>query len=306
MKIEKAIIFGIFMMLTINFYGQQDPQYSHYMYNMNIVNPAYAGSQEGLSANFLGRSQWVGINGAPRTYTLGIHTPVGKKVGLGLSIIADKLGPVSEQSAYADFSYSLQVSENSKLALGLKAGFSFLDVNLQTIKVTNPNDLAFSERINKLLPNFGFGAFYHTDKFYAGISIPNMLKTLHYKKSNGSITKASDVSHYFITSGYVFDLNDNVKLKPSVMMKAVKGTPVSLDFSGNVLLYDKFEFGLSYRIDDSVSALVNTRVNENFRIGYAYDHTVSNLSQFNSGSHEIFLLYNFSFVRDKIKSPRFF
>jgi type IX secretion system PorP/SprF family membrane protein len=305
MKLEKALI-GLLMLLSVSIYAQQDPQYTHYMYNMNIVNPAYAGSQEAMTVNFLGRSQWIGIQGAPQTVTLGIHAPVGKKVGLGLSIIADRLGPVREQSSYADFSYTLQVGEDKHLALGLKAGFSFLDVNLPFIQTTNPGDVAFANRINRALPNFGAGVFYYTDKFYAGVSLPNMLKTLHFDKAGGSITKASDVAHYFITSGYVFDLSETLKFKPSFMVKTAPGAPTSIDLSGNILLNDKLEFGLSYRFDDSISTLINVRATNNLRLGYAYDHTVSNLGQFNSGSHEVFLLFDFSFVSDKIKSPRFF
>ncbi|TVZ56135.1 type IX secretion system PorP/SprF family membrane protein [Lutibacter sp. Hel_I_33_5] len=305
MKLEKILV-GLLMLLSVSIYAQQDPQYTHYMYNMNIVNPAYAGSQEAMTVNFLGRSQWIGIQGAPQTVALGIHAPVGKKVGLGLSIIADRLGPVREQSSYADFSYTLQVGEDKHLALGLKAGFSFLDVNLPFIQTTNPGDVAFANRINRALPNFGAGVFYYTDKFYAGVSLPNMLKTLHFDKAGGSITKASDVAHYFITSGYVFDLSETLKFKPSFMVKTAPGAPTSIDLSGNILLNDKLEFGLSYRFDDSISTLINVRATNNLRLGYAYDHTVSNLGQFNSGSHEVFLLFDFSFVSDKIKSPRFF
>ena len=170
---------------------------------------------------------------------------------------------------------------------------------IKVLTLTNQN-------VNKVLPNFGFGAFYYTDKFYEGLSVPNLLESFHFEKQGGQITRASETNHYFITSGYVFDINYDVKLKPSMMVKAAAGAPLSIDFSGNVLLYDKFEFGLSYRLDESVSALVNIRARKNLRVGYAYDYTLTALGDFNSGSHEIFLLFNFDFERNKIKSPRFF
>ena len=306
-QMKKHIVIIAVILFTISAKAQQDPQYTQYMYNMNIINPAYAGSYNALSLNFLARSQWAGIDGAPRTLTMGAHSPVGKNVGLGLSVIVDELGPVKEQNIYGDFSYTLNVSENAKLALGLKAGFTFFNLCLPCLETTNPDDIAFvNTNANKALPNIGFGAFYYTNKFYAGLSVPNLLQTFHFEKSGNQVTRASERKHFFLTSGYVFDLSYDLKLKPSIMVKAAEGAPLSVDFSGNVLFYDKFEAGLSYRLDESISALVNVRVRRNLRIGYAYDHTLTNLGQFNSGSHEVFLLFNFDFERNKIKSPRFF
>ena len=304
---KKIITIIAVILFTVSAKAQQDPQYTQYMYNMNIINPAYAGSYDALSLNFLGRTQWVGIDGAPQTLTLGAHSPVGKNVGLGLSVIVDKIGPVQEQNLYGDFSYTLNVSENAKLALGIKAGFTFFNICLPCLNTTDPNDAAFiNQNANRVLPNVGAGVFYYTDKFYAGLSVPNLLETFHFEKTGGQITRASERKHYFLTSGYVFDLDQDIKLKPSIMVKAAEGAPLSVDFSGNVLFNEKFELGLSYRLDESVSALVNVRARDNLRIGYAYDYTLTNLGNFNSGSHEIFLLFNFDFERNKIKSPRFF
>lgn len=307
--IQMKKIIGIIavILFTVSAKAQQDPQYTQYVYNMNIINPAYAGSYDALSLNFLARSQWVGIDGAPQTLTFGAHSPVGRNVGLGLSVAVDKLGPVQEQNIYGDFSYTLNVSETAKLALGLKAGFTFFNLCLPCLNSTNPESSALINRnANKNLPNIGFGAFYYTDKFYAGLAIPNLLETFHFEKSGGQVTRASERKHFFLTSGYVFDLSYDLKLKPSIMVKAAQGAPLSVDFSGNVLFFDKFEAGLSYRLSESISALVNVRVRNNLRIGYAYDYTLTNLGQFNSGSHEVFLLFNFDFERNKIKSPRFF
>ena len=306
-NIKRITVIVAFVLFTVSVKAQQDPQYTQYMYNMNIVNPAYAGSYDALSLNFLARSQWVGIDGAPQTLTFGAHSPVGKNVGLGLSIIVDKIGPVEEQNLYGDFSYTLKISEEANLALGLKAGFTFFNICVPCLKTTDPDDDAFiNENANKVLPNVGFGAFYYTKKFYAGLSIPNLLQTFHFEKDGGQITRAGERKHFFLTSGYVFDLNEDIKLKPSMMVKAAEGAPLSVDFSGNVLFSEKFELGLSYRLDESVSALINVRARKNLRIGYAYDYTLTNLGNFNSGSHEIFVLFNFDFERNKIKSPRFF
>ncbi|MEN8836307.1 MAG: type IX secretion system membrane protein PorP/SprF [Polaribacter sp.] len=286
--------------------AQQDPQYTQYMYNMSVINPAYAGSNEATSLGLLGRSQWVGIDGAPNTFTAFIHSPIGKNVGLGFSLVHDKVGPVTETFAFVDFSYTIKITENSNLAFGIKAGAAFQQIGLLQLNQVDIGDVSFNQNVNNTHPNFGAGAFYYTDRFYIGVAVPSLLETLHFEKSNRVITKASDDKHFFINSGYVFDLNKDFKLKPSFLAKYAKQSPLSLDLSANILWQDKLEFGLSHRLDDSWSALFNLRVNNNLRIGYAYDHTTSNLGTFNSGSHELLLLFDFVFVNSNIKSPRFF
>lgn len=305
-KMKKLLLVIAVVFFTVSAKSQQDPQYTQYMYNMNIVNPAYAGSYDALALNFLARSQWVGIDGAPETLTFNTHAPIGKNVGLGFSVIADKIGPLTEQNIFADFSYTLKMSETANLAFGVKAGVSSINAPLSLLNLTNPGDLAFANNLNRTLPNFGLGAYYYKEKFYLGLSMPNILQTVHFKRSNGAITKASDKMHYFLTSGYVFDLSNDVKLKPSMLVKGVAGAPLSIDFSGNILFNNNFEAGLSYRLDESFSVLLNVKATNNLRIGYAYDYTLTNLGDFNTGSHEIFLLFDFNFVRNKIKSPRFF
>jgi type IX secretion system PorP/SprF family membrane protein len=303
---KRVLIFAI-ILLTVSVKAQQDAQYTQYMYNMSVINPAYAGSYDALSINILGRSQWVGIPGSPRTLAVSINSPVGKKVGLGLSVTANEIGPEKEQDIYGDFSYTLRVGQNANLALGLKAGITFLNINLNSLNTSNENDQAFiNQNPNKSLPNFGVGAFYYTDKFYVGLSIPKLLQTTHFKREDNQATRASDINHFFLTSGYVFELSSDIKLKPSIMAKATQGTPVSIDFSGNILVFDKLEFGVSYRLQESISALINIRASRSLRVGYAYDHTLTNLGEFNSGSHEVFILFNFDFERYKIRSPRFF
>ena len=217
---KKFILVVVVALLTVSTKAQQDPQYTQYMYNMNIINPAYAGSYEALSINFLGRTQWVGIDGAPRTLTMGINSPVGKNVGLGLSVILDEIGPVQEQNVYGDFSYTLKVGENAKLALGLKTGFTFFNICLPCLNPVNENDQAFvNENANKIMPNFGAGAFYYTDKFYAGLSIPNLLETFHFEKDGGQISTASERKHLFFTSA-AFTIKDGFNFTSSVKSNA--------------------------------------------------------------------------------------
>lgn len=307
MKRVKSLLKLIIVLFSItSIYSQQDAQYTQYMYNMIVINPAYAGSEGTLSLAFLGRSQWVGIDGSPKTFTASINSPIGKNVGLGFSMIADKIGPLSEQNIYADFSYTFQLSEKSNLALGLKGGISLLNANLQNLDLGDDIiDDAFEDNIDKTMPNFGAGIFYYTDKFYFGFSIPNMLNTPHFNKKNGYIYEASEDMPFFVSSGYVFDVSKNVKLKPSTLLKAVQGAPLSIDISANALIYEKLEFGLSWRVDDSVSGMVNFNISNTTRIGYAYDYTLSNLGDYNSGSHEVFVLFNISNSRAGL-SPRFF
>jgi type IX secretion system PorP/SprF family membrane protein len=307
-KITIFLAFG-FLLFFNETNAQQDPQYTQYMYNMNVVNPAYAGSRGTLSLGLLGRSQWTSVDGAPKTLTFDVHAPLGKKVGVGLSVIADEIGPAKETNIYADFSYTLTTSEEGRLAFGLKGGVTLLNVNLLDVvlpQTSSAGDPVFDENINDTFPNFGAGVYYYTNKWYAGFSVPNILKSEHLDKDNIN-TKASEEVHYFLTGGYVFDLSSTVKFKPSLMFKGVAGAPVSVDINANFLMYDRFEVGASYRIEDAVSLLFNFGVTPDFRIGYAYDYTISEFSNSQTGgSHEIILLYDIDFSKKNVKSPRFF
>ncbi len=307
-KITIFLAFG-FLLFFNETKAQQDPQYTQYMYNMNVVNPAYAGSRGTLSLGLLGRTQWTSVDGAPKTFTFDAHAPLGKKVGVGLSVIADEIGPAKEQNIYADVSYTLTTSDEGRLAFGLKGGVTLLSVNLLDVVLPQTGSLGdpvFDENINEAFPNFGAGVYYYTSKWYAGFSVPNILTSEHLDKDNIN-TKAAEEVHYFLTGGYVFDLSSTLKFKPSLMFKGVTGAPVSIDINANFLLYDRFEVGASYRVEDAVSLLFNFGVTPDFRIGYAYDYTISEYSNSNTGgSHEIILLYDIDFSKKNLKSPRFF
>ena len=309
---KTIFILVLTLLLTVTAsYGQQDPQYTHYMYNMNVVNPAYAGSKGTLSIGVLGRLQWVGIDGAPKTATANIHAPVGKNLGVGLSIIADEIGPVKEQNAYADISYTIKTSEEGKLAFGLKGGVTFFNAKLSDLLMSDNTrgvDELFANDGEGTFPNIGAGLYYYTDKFYLGASVPNFLETPHFDDVDNNVVNrvASEKWHGFLTAGYVFDLSENLDFKPALIAKMTPGSPLSLDLTANFLINERFELGLAYRFDDSIDGLVSFLVTDDFRIGYSYDYTLTKLGDYNSGSHELFLQYDVNLSRKNLKSPRFF
>lgn len=286
--------------------AQQDPQYTQYMYNMSVINPAYAGSKETVSGGVLYRQQWVGIEGAPTTGTFFMHSPVGRNVGLGLSIISDKIGPVEENNFYADFSYTLNLGGEHKLAFGLKAGATMHKIDFTGIPATLPQtDPIFnSNNPNTTFLNLGTGLFYYTNKYYVAFSVPNMLKS-KYLDFDGR-QYGTDVLHYFLTGGYVFDINPNLKFKPFAMVKTSINAPVSFDLSTNFMLNDKFEMGATYRLEDSFGAMINVAVSPTLRIGYAYDRVVSDIGVISPSSHEVILLYDLNFPKKVSRSPRYF
>ncbi len=292
--------------------AQQDPQYSQYMYNPLVINPAYAGNRGVTSIVGLHRSQWVGLDGAPGTQSLSINAPIqNSRVGLGLSVVNDALGPTDETYFAADFSYSIPVSYNGKLSLGLKAGAHILNVDFQQLNALDPDFLLQNNIDNQLSPTVGIGAYYHTDKFYIGLSAPNLLKTEHFdgsNNSNGSSAIAAERIHYFATAGYVFDINDNVKFKPATLVKVVSGAPLQVDLTANFLINEKLTLGAAYRWSAAVTGLVGFQISDQTMIGFAYDRETTELgdSTFNDGSYELFLRFELFNRYKKIVTPRFF
>ena len=293
----------IVLLIATQVYGQQDPQYTQYMYNMNVINPAYAGSKENLSFGLLYRTQWTGIEGAPKTGTFFGHLPVGDKVGIGLSVISDEVGPIKETNAYADFSYTLQLGGDHRLAFGIKAGATFHDIGLAGIDLIDPND-PFFQNINTTTPNIGAGVFYYSNNYYLALSVPNILNSVHLDANGNKL--GSEEAHYFLTGGYVFELSPNAKLKPSFMVKSAFSAPTSFDVNLNALFYEKFEIGASYRLDDSFSGLINFAITPTVRIGYAYDSVTSDIKRYAPSSHEFLLLFDLNFPKKVSRSPRYF
>ena len=293
--------------------AQQDAQYTQYMYNTITVNPAYAGSRGVLSINGLHRSQWIGLDGAPKTQTLNFHTPVSERVGIGLSIVNDEIGNGTNQDTYFDavFSYTIPTSTEGKLSFGLKAGGHLLNIDFNKLANYSAelNNSGLDNIDKKFSPNIGAGIYYHTNNFYAGLSVPNFLKTQHFDDAagNSSFLAEERLNFYFIT-GYVFDVNPRLKFKPAALLKAVSGAPLQIDLSANFMLNNKFTLGAAYRWDAAFSALFGFQISDQFMIGLAYDREITELgnSTFNDGSFEVMLRYEFLTRYKKVITPRFF
>lgn len=291
--------------------AQQDAQFTQYMYNTINVNPAYAGSRQSMSIFALHRSQWVGLDGAPVTNTASINTPINNsRVGLGVSVINDKIGPSDENNLAVDFSYNIDTSDKFKLAFGIKASANLLNVNFNKLNQYDANDYSFENNIdNKFSPNIGVGFYWYSDRAYIGLSAPNLLETKHFDKYAGTGANsyiARERINYYLTAGHVFDLDYNLKFKPAMLVKLVQGAPLQVDVSANFLINEKFTIGAAYRWSAALSALVGFQISDSLFIGYGYDLETTRLANYNSGSHEVFLRYEIFKSFNRMVSPRFF
>ncbi|MCI5055115.1 MAG: type IX secretion system membrane protein PorP/SprF, partial [Flavobacteriales bacterium] len=283
--------------------AQQYVQFTHFMYNTMSINPAYAGSRDMLNVTGLYRNQWAGLDGAPETINLYAHSPVGKGVGMGLSFINDKVGPISQTNLTFSGSYTIQTSETGKLAFGLNGALNMFQGNTQTLKTVSPDDPSVMNGVeNTSHGNFGAGVYYYTDKFYAGFSAPKLLK--EELKVGNSVNNS--IQHYYLLGGLMIDINEDLIFKPSLMTKFASNSPMSVDLSAQVLFQEKIWGGLMYRWQDAFGLLVGYQFTDQFQLGYSYDINTSKLNQVNSGSHEIYMSYDFIFKSDKVISPRLF
>ena len=286
-------------------YAQQDAQFTQYMYNTINVNPAYAGSRGALSIFALHRTQWVGLDGAPVTNAVSINTPIsGSNLGLGVSLINDKIGPANENTFSADLSYTIPTSETFKLSFGVKGTANLFNLDVTKLNPDDPSDPSL-QNYNKFTPNIGAGVYLHSDKAYLGLSIPNFIQTNRYD-DNEIATISKDKINTYLIAGYVFDLNQDIKFKPALITKMVEGAPLQIDVSGNFMFSEKFVVGVAYRWSAALSGMVGFQVSDGLYIGYGYDRETTNLKNYNSGSHEIFLRYEIFKKIDKITTPRFF
>ena len=300
----KTILTIICAFILQSMYSQQDSQYTQYMYNTPLVNPAYAGSRETITAFLLHRNQWVGLEGAPVTNNFSINMPVGdSNFGVGLNFVNDEIGPVSENEISADLAYFIQVSENYKLSLGLKGTANLFQLDVNKLRIFDPSDPQFQNVDTEFSPNVGAGLYLFSDKTYFGLSIPNFFESYRYNDNNVEITK--EKMHFYFIAGHVFTLSPNIDFKPAVLSKIVEGAPLQADVTANFLFFDKLTLGAAYRWDASVSALAGFQISDSWFIGYGYDLETSKLANYNSGSHEIFLRYEF-FNRSRVSAPRFF
>ena len=290
--------------------SQQDSQYTQYMYNTQTVNPAYAGNRGVLSMMGLYRTQWVGIHGAPETLNFSLNTPVGERVGLGLSFYKDKIGISTENNIAVDFSYTIPMSyrNTTLLSFGVKTGINSLDVDFSKLNPNDVTDPAFSSANSisgQVSPILGLGLYlHHSDKWYLGVSAPNLLETDHYDDT--TVSTAEEDIHFYFIGGYVFDLNPSWKLKPAVLLKEVKGAPLAADVSANFLYNERFTLGAAYRWDSAVSGLLGFQVSDRIMLGYAYDYDITDIGNYSKGSHEFFLRFEIVNGDKGVFNPRFF
>ncbi len=292
--------------------------YSQYMFNMLAVNPAYAGSREIISVTALGRRQWVGIEGAPESMTLSADMPIrNKDLGLGFQLFNDRLGITKNTGGFVSLAYRLRM-RRSILAFGMQGGIEVFRASLSSVKTFNPNnpnpsqpavsDPAFSADIVEVLPNVGAGVYYSNDRFYLGFSVPHLLHNNldRIERSTLSRGRATQYNHLFLTTGAVFPVSDQVKLKPSLLVKGVKGAPIQADINTNVWFRETVALGVSYRTERAMVGMAEVQFNQQFRLGYAYDWAFSRLGRYHGGTHEIMLRYEFGREKDKMITPRYF
>jgi len=303
---KRLLIFATFTTVLFVSKAQQEVMFTQYMHNEVTINPAYAGSHDVVSLTALYRHQWVGIEGAPRSMSFNGHTPLrNEKIGIGLSIIGDQIGVTDNIHFYGSGSYRIMLSKTMKMQFGLQMGGTSTSADLTSLKTEDGNDPLFQQNTTTTMsPNFGGGIHLENEKFYFGFSVPQLLtNTLEVEGEK----LLEQTRHYFLTTGYVFDISERWKAKPSLFLKMVPGAPLEADITANAILDEKYWFGLAYRTGDAVSLLLMLQANEQFRVGYAYDFPlVNDLRQQSSGSHEIVLNYRFSFSKNKVLTPRFF
>lgn len=297
----KLILF--FLFLSINTWAQQDAQFSQYMLNTVVINPAYAGSR-GIPSFFgLHRSQWIGFDGAPTTNALSGNLPIAySQFGVGASLMNDKIGPINTNSISADLSYTIDVSQDYKLAFGLNASLNLFSLNANKLNASEIDDPKLQSIKGNIAPNFGTGLYLHSDQYYFGFSIHNMIQNMRTKNLN--IYK--EKTNYYLITGYVFDLNYDFQFKPALMVKLVAGAPIQADVSSNILIKEKITFGLSYRWSAAISAMAGYQINNFLYLGYGYDFDTTELSNYNAGSHELFLRFELFKDNSRISTPRFF
>ncbi|MFN5360099.1 MAG: type IX secretion system membrane protein PorP/SprF [Sediminibacterium sp.] len=306
--VYKLSALSVAFLLTVSAFAQQKPMYSQYMFNMLNINPAYAGSRGAMSAVALYRNQWVGFPGAPRTTTFSFDMPIqNRKVGLGMQLYDDRVGIERTTGFNAIYAFRFQFAGSGTLSLGLQAGLLNYQANYTEVNTYLPNDPAFSSNVRGILPAFAAGVYYNSDKFYVGFSTPALLRTkIKYNNAAEVASVTSRDLHLYLASGTVFDLNPDLALKPSILVKAVSGAPVEVDINCNLWLQNKISLGASYRTGDAIVGMVEYQVNQQLRFGYAYDKTFSNLGTLVNGTHEIMLRLEFGSPSVRVSSPRYF
>lgn len=300
----RILIFALMLMSAVS-YSQQDAQYTQYMYNTINVNPAYAGSRGVMSIFGLYRTQWVGLDGAPVTSAFSVNSPIeNTNLGVGLSFVNDRIGPTVENTVSADVSYTIQTSEQYKLSFGIKGTANLFNLDPTKLNPSNQGDPLLRNLNNNFSPNVGAGVYFHSNKSYLGLSVPNFFETKRYSDNDVAVFKER-MNMYFI-GGYVFELSPSLKFKPAFLTKMVQGAPLQLDVSGNFLINDKLMLGAAWRWSAAMSFMAGFQITDGLYAGYGYDLETTKLANYNSGSHEIFLRFELFKRQSRIVSPRFF
>lgn len=313
MKTLKNITFTLVSTIwSLSINAQQDPMYTHYMENTLVINPGYAGSRDALTIAALHRSQWVDYKGAPITQTIMFHTPLrNEHLGVGMSVMNDKIGPANKTSVFADFAYRMNLTKKSKLALGLSAGANIFKSNLNTLQLDQQIDPVFQTNVNnKITPNFGFGAYYSRERFYAGVSTPNLIQNKYseIKQPNGTSLIGKEQRHFFFIAGAVFNLTENLDFKPTTFVKVTSGAPIQADVTASFIIMQKLLLGAMYRTGDSFGGLIGFNITNEFHVGYSFDWSYGvKTFKYNQGSHEIVLRFDIiSNNKKQIHTPRYF
>jgi type IX secretion system PorP/SprF family membrane protein len=291
---KKYIILFLLAFQVYSAKAQQYPLISQYMFNGLFLNPAYAGQHQMINTSLLHRSQWVGFDGAPRTSILSADGMIGNSTShaIGGILYHDRIGATNETDLSVNYAYHIRLGETTRMSFGVRAGAAYYNSNLTNLNVWEEDDV-FMNNINRIIPKAGFGTFLYADNYFAGISIPTLLAYENGMDVHPDITRASHYHrHYLLNGGYVHTINENLKIRPSTLIKFMPRAPVQADINLNALLYDMFEVGVSYRTGDAVVFMTQFNTNNGFRIGYAFDLTTTQIRRHSHGSHEIFLAYN--------------
>jgi type IX secretion system PorP/SprF family membrane protein len=309
---KSILIIIVTLFSTICANAQYDAMFTQYMFNEMYINPAYTGSKEAMAVNLTHRQQWVNFPGRPITTSFTLHGPLANdNMGLGISFLNEQIGKLNRNLVYLNYSYRLKVSEKGKLCFGLMGGIHNQVNKLSELKATDVGDIQVSQNTPSILsPNFGAGIYYYTNKFYAGLSIPRMIDDSYMFDPAGSIIKSNKFSaskfHYYLTAGYIFDINEDLKVKPQAMIKMVQNAPLQYDVNVNFLIKNKIWAGVSYRSAADVSVLLGLQVTPQFLVNYSYDYALTKIQKYSQGSHEITLGYLFSYKQRKVVTPRYF
>ncbi len=285
-------------------FSQQDAQFSLFMYNQSVYNPAYIGSNEDFNIYLQHSNQWIGFEGAPITNVFSANGALNLKenLHLGINFYNDLIGATTENNLSIDFAYSIYLGLDYKLSFGLKASGGIYNLDTSKLNIFTPNDVEFQNLSSKFNPNIGAGLFLYKENFYLGIGVPTFIGTNYFDNSNLSV--ATRVNHYYLNSGYVFT-KGLWKYKPNLVSKFSVGSPIIVDLNFNVLYNNFLTAGLSYRTNNAVSGLLGIYFNKNWFFGYSYDYETNNLRYTQTGTHGAILKYSFK-RRNRITSPRFF